>query len=131
MIQFRRRHPAIRKDLEHARCGLPYISVCTDSPYHRDINDSTKVLSVMFAGYSRKKGYDDVVYVSINVYWENIRIELPQPPAGGYWSLAVDTADESDRWYHSRPVPVPSRDYRLQARSVCVFMISWSEGYGR
>ena len=131
MIQFRRRHPAIRKDLEPAHCGLPFISVCTDSPWHREINNITKVLSVMFAGYSTPRASDDIVYLTINVYWEEQLIELPEPPAGGYWSLTVDTADASGRWYHSRPVPVTARSWQLNPRSVAVFIVSWGAEYGR
>ena len=32
VVQFRRKHAAIRKDLERAKCGLPFVSVHTENP---------------------------------------------------------------------------------------------------
>ena len=131
MIQFRRKHPCIRKDLKPAMSGLPHISVFTDHPYNTDINDSTKVISIMFAGYIRKKGHDDIVLMSVNVFWEDIQITLPEPPDGAYWTLVVDTAAEDKRYFNNRPKPLSVPNWRLKSRSVSVFIAAYGEGYGR
>ncbi len=131
MIQFRRKHPCIRKDLKPAICGLPHISVFTDSPDHRDINDNTKVITVMFAGFIRKKGHDDIVIMSVNSFWEDIQIKLPEPPEGAYWTMVVDTADDDKHYFYNRPRPLTVPNFRLKARSVCVFIAAYGVEYGR
>jgi glycogen operon protein len=131
MIQFRRKHPCIRKDLKPAVCGLPPITVFTDSPYNTNINDNTKVISVMFAGFIRKKGHDDIVIMSVNSYWEDIQITLPTPPEGAYWTLVVDTAAEDKRYFNNRPKPLSVPNWRMKARSVSVFIAAYGVEYGR
>ena len=130
MIQFRRKHPAIRKDLDPAHCGLPFISVHTENPDNGNITQDSKVICVRFAGYSSRMGHDDIVYVAINVYWEDVQIMLPNPPEGAYWALSVDTGDEEKKYFFNRPKPLTWRNKTLTARSVNVFIASFGAEYG-
>ena len=108
VVQFRRKHAVIRKDLERARCGC-----------------------VRFAGFDEKKGHDDIVYLAINAYWEDIQIMLPNPPNGAYWGLCVDTGgDEEGKYFFNRPKPLTWRNKTLKARSVSVFIASYGVEYG-
>ncbi len=130
MIQFRRKHPAIRKDCQPAQCGLPNISVHTENPDNSNITHDSRVICVRYAGFVNKKGHDDIVYVAINVFWEDIQITLPNPPDGAYWSLCVDTGDEEEKYYFNRPKPLTWRNKTLKSRSVSIFIASYGAEYG-
>ena len=130
MIQFRRKHPAIRKDIQPAQCGLPNISVHTENPDNSNITHDSRVICVRYAGFVNKKGHDDIVYVAINVFWEDIQITLPNPPDGAYWSLCVDTGDEEEKYYFNRPKPLTWRNKTLKSRSVSIFIASYGAEYG-
>ena len=130
IIQFRRKHPCIRKDLVPAKCGLPFISVHTENPDNGNITKDSKVICIRYAGYYDKKGHDDIVYVAINAYWEDIQIMLPGPPAGAYWTLCADTGDEEGKFYYNRPKPLAWRNKTLKARSVSVFTMAYGAEYG-
>ena len=130
MIQFRRKHPAIRKDLLPSHCGYPHVSIHTENPDNGNITKDSKVICVRYAGFIEKKNHDDIVYVAINAYWEDIQIMLPNPPEGAYWSLCVDTGDESGKHFYNRPKPLTWRNRTLKARSVNVFIVSFGAEYG-
>ncbi len=129
MIQFRKRHPIIRRDLAPAQCGLPMISTHTRDPRRQNITQESKTVGIRFAGYSQEKGHDDVVYIIMNVFWEEIEITLPDIPAGGYWSLVVDTAAEDEKYFYNRPKPMTNINWRMKPRSVSVFVGSFEKGY--
>ncbi len=129
MIGFRRKHPAIRKELEEAQCGLPFVSANVEEPSNHYITDSSKVICVQYAGYSRQKGHDDIVYVAINVYWEDVTIRLPWLPENAYWSVAVNTADGNGKYFNNRPVPLSQDRWTLGPRSVSVFVATFEKEY--
>ena len=130
MIQFRRKHPCIRKELTPAECGYPSISVHTENPDHGNITKDSRVICVRYAGYIKRKGHDDIVYLAINAYWEDIQMMLPNPPEGAFWALCVDTGDESGKHFYNRPKPMTWRNKTLKARSVNVFIASYGAEYG-
>lgn len=129
MIQFRRKHPAIRKDLKPPQSGFPYISVFSENPFNSNITNESRVVCVRFAGYVSAKGHDDIVYIAMNVYWEDAHITLPDPPAGAYWSMCVDTGAADGKYFYNRPKPLTNRSWTLKARSVSVFIVSYGTGY--
>ena len=94
MIAFRKKHPAIRKHLEPCSIGLPEVSCHGCIPFEPDYSDDSHYLGVMFAGSTEKKK-DDVVYIALNTYWEDVRIELPILPEGRRWRQVVDTFEIS------------------------------------
>lgn len=129
MIQFRRKHPAIRKELTEARCGLPFVSSNVEDPQNQNITKDSKVICILYAGYCKEKGHDDIVYMAINVFWEDVPIKLPSLPGGGYWSMSVNTAAEDSKYFYNRPQPLTQEKWLLRARSVSVFIGSYEEGY--
>lgn len=129
MIQFRRKHPSIRKNMIPAQCGLPFMSTYTENPDNQNISDQSKVVGVLFAGYSKRKGHDDVVYLIINVFWEEIEIRFPFLPGGYYWSLAVDTMGQDGKYFYNRCKPVTKEMWKMAPRSACVFVASSEKGY--
>ena len=63
-------------------------------PWHDEITQNSRFLGVLFAEYVPKKEQDDLVYLAINVYWEDIEIQLPPLPGNEKWRICVNTSAE-------------------------------------
>ena len=48
---------------------------------------------VSFAGYDLDKGKDDLVYIAVNTYWEDVRITLPKVYGRVAWYMNVNTGE--------------------------------------
>lgn len=124
MIRFRKNHPAIRGDLHPAAIGFPFISVHGEWPWQQEITSESKFLGVMFAGRVTEQNRDDIVYLAMNVYWEDREIHLPELPEGCRWRICVNTAqDNPEDCVHcegAKPVYIEGA-FRMKARSVAVF----------
>ncbi len=92
MINFRKRHPAIKDRIEEARCGLPPVSKHGIEPWYLDKSDDTRMVGIMFAGWNKNEKEDDIVYLCINTHWEKQYIKLPELPIYLEWRIAVNTA---------------------------------------
>ena len=90
MIWFRREHPAIRSDQEPSETGFPAVSIHTDRAWDCSIDRETKALAVCYAGKTDQG--EDLVYMALNVYWEEQSFELPKLPKDYEWRCFVDTA---------------------------------------
>lgn len=120
MIQFRKDHPVIRRDLKPADCGFPSISVHTQYPWDSNVTQETKALGIMYAG--KKEQGDDLVYVVANVYWKERFITLPELPEHLQWYLQVDTEDPELIYFYEEPKHRVSGTFSVKARSVAVFV---------
>ncbi|MBR1441687.1 MAG: glycogen debranching enzyme, partial [Lachnospiraceae bacterium] len=114
-IAFRKAHPAIRKKLGQCGFGFPQTSFHGVEPWQDQFQSYDHYLGVMFAG-KELHGEDDIVYVAVNSYWEDLQIRLPELPEGHVWRVALDTEKE------------PMKDgtmvgccFTIKARSVMVF----------
>lgn len=122
MIAFRKKHRVISRELQPAHCGLPKLSISDSNPDNHFITSDTRTLGVLFAGYDPKKEKDDVVYLVVNPYWENVSVRLPALPQGCAWGICVDTAEEDlAKQYREEPAYLSRVVISVQARSVCVF----------
>ena len=90
MIWFRREHAVIRSDQGLSETGFPAVSVHTDRPWERAIDQDTKALAVCYAGKTAQG--EDLVYLALNVYWEKQKFELPKLPPEYEWRCFADTA---------------------------------------
>ncbi len=119
MIEFRKKHPILRKSTGACACGFPEIQsygVC----------DATKVLRVIYAGSRKEKYKDDIVCLAVNSYWERQEFYLPQLPADMDWYVAVDTGKE----YLPGAIPTKKNGevllsgnrVEMKERSVCVLV---------
>ncbi len=81
MIAFRKQHPIVRGTLENARCGL---SDC-------QCYAGNHLATILFAGYDKKAGKDDVVFSAFNMYWEQTYVRLPEIPAEYKWEVVLNT----------------------------------------
>lgn len=128
MIRFRMNHPAIRRDLPGAVCGLPALTVYGNGGENQ-VDDGTAALGILYAGYDRKRGRDDVVYLAVNVYWEDVNIQLPELPKYLDWYAVVNTAGDGQSRFCYRcgeRIRVDS-GFRMRPRSVAVFTVNGNQ----
>ena len=117
MIWFRREHAVIRSDQGLSETGFPAVSVHTDRPWERAIDQDTKALAVCYAGKTAQG--EDLVYLALNVYWEKQKFELPKLPPEYEWRCFADTAmDGSGEENFSATIT----EYWLHPRSSAVFV---------
>lgn len=117
MIWFRREHAVIRSDQGLSETGFPAVSVHTDRPWERAIDQDTKALTVCYAGKTAQG--EDLVYLALNVYWEKQKFELPKLPPEYEWRCFADTAlDGSGEENFSAAIT----EYWLHPRSSAVFV---------
>ena len=128
MIRFRMNHPAIRRDLPGAVCGLPALTVYGNGGENR-VDDGTAALGILYAGYDRKRGRDDVVYLAVNVYWEDVNIQLPELPRYLDWYAVVNTAgDGQSRFcYRCGERSRVGSGFLMRPRSVAVFTVNGNQ----
>lgn len=123
MIAYRKAHPAIRKRLPNAVCGMDPVHVHDVQAEKLSIAPDARTFAMSFAGYNRKKGQDDLVYVAINTYWEDVTITLPALKANGSWYLSVNTwGDGQGRYFYREGEETRiAHDFIMRPRSVAVF----------
>lgn len=128
MIRFRMNHPAIRRDLPGAVCGLPALIVYGNGGENR-VDDGTAALGILYAGYDRKRGRDDVVYLAVNVYWEDVNIQLPELPKYLDWYAVVNTAGDGQSRFCYRCGERSRVDsgFLMRPRSVAVFTVNGNQ----
>ena len=99
MIQFRKDHLVISRKLPNAVCGME--SIHTHNINARDVTipRDAHTFAVSFAGYDKSKGADDLIYIVINAYWEDVTVTLPELARPGAWYLCVNTFGDGDGRY--------------------------------
>ncbi len=128
MIYFRRRHPSIRKDLPPAHCGLPPVTVMGTDGTAIVADGETKQVGICYAGFDEDKQRDDIVFIMINVYWEDATFRLPSLPGAQHWFLAVDTGADDRRYYRRVHKIMLENELRIRARSIMVFSAGEVQG---
>lgn len=125
MIAFRFRHPIIRRKLPNAVCGMDAIHTHNINAADVTIPRDARTLSVSFAGYDAEKGEDDIIYLSVNTYWEDVEISLPALTHGGAWYLCVNTfGDQFGRYCYPEGQEVRiDGTFIMRPRSVAVFTV--------
>ena len=68
MIQFRKNHPVISRKLPNAVCGMENIHTHNVDAKDVTIPRDAHTFAVSFAGYDKRKGADDLIYIVINAY---------------------------------------------------------------
>ena len=125
MIAFRKKHPVIHKQLPTSVCGMDPIHTHNLNAEETDIPRDARTFCVSFAGYDKEKGKDDLIYVAVNTFWEDVTITLPNLHRRGAWHLSVNTYGDGnghycypegqevriDRSFVMRPRSVAGRDY--------------------
>ena len=58
----------------------------------------------MYAGRNDETKTDDIIFLSINAYWEDVTQHLPELSAEMNWNVVVDTWEEESVLASARPV---------------------------
>ena len=119
MIDFRKRHPVIRKNLNPCSLGFPMVSLHSLKPGDEELTEDNRLLGVMYAGRDDKGGKDDIVFVALNVYWEAQTLELPDLLGKWRWKQVIDTSREK---FKVKNHIGKDRCITLEARSLSVFV---------
>ena len=132
MTHFRLKHTVIGKKLPDAVCGMDPLHVHDLDGDMLSLPPDTRTFSVSFAGYDSKKGQDDIVYISVNTYWEDVKITLPTIKNNFSWHLCVNTYGDGDGnyFYEEGKVVRIEREFIMRPRSVAVFILKSSSGQG-
>ena len=122
MIAFRKKHPVI-KQLPTSVCGMDPIHTHNLNAEETDIPRDARTFCVSFAGYDKEKGKDDLIYVAVNTFWEDVTITLPNLHGRGAWHLSVNTYGDGNGHYcypEGQEVRI-DRSFVMRPRSVAVF----------
>ncbi len=91
MIHFRKKHAVIRKNVTPSSIGFPSVSLHEAQAWNSDYHWDSHVIGVMYAGKDDETDRDDIVFLSVNTYWESVSQQLPQLPPDMHWEVVVDT----------------------------------------
>ena len=122
MIQFRKDHPAIRKDLEPSYLGIPAMSTHGLTPDETNFSGDSHVVCVRFAGYNEATQKEDLVYLAVNSGWFPVTLTLPGLPEHYEWKVAVNTGDPKCQFFHKNSMPTVESKIFLGERSVIIFV---------
>ena len=123
MIAFRKKHRVIHKQLPTSVCGMDPIHTHNLNAEETDIPRDARTFCVSFAGYDKEKGKDDLIYVAVNTFWEDVTITLPNLHGRGAWHLSVNTYGDGNGQYcypEGQEVRI-DRSFVMRPRSVAVF----------
>lgn len=123
MISYRHKHAVIRKKLPNAVCGMDAIHAHDVQAERTNLPDGTRTFGISFSGYDKKKGEDDLIYIALNTYWEDVTITLPDLHRRGTWYLSVNTyGDGQGRYFYPEGEEVRIEgNFVMRPRSVAVF----------
>lgn len=123
MIAFRKQHPVIHKQLPTSVCGMDPIHTHNVNADKTDIPRDARTFCVSFAGYDKEKGHDDLIYIAVNTFWEDVTITLPDLHGRGAWHLNVNTYGDSNGKYCYPDEEAARIDHSfvMRPRSVAVF----------
>ena len=123
MIAFRKQHPVIHKQLPTSVCGMDPIHTHNVNADQTDIPRDARTFCVSFAGYDKKKGHDDLIYIAVNTFWEDVTITLPDLHGRGAWHLNVNTyGDGNGKYcYPDEEAARIDHSFVMRSRSVAVF----------
>ena len=123
MIAFRKQHPVIHKQLPTSVCGMDPIHTHNVNADQTDIPRDARTFCVSFAGYDKEKGHDDLIYIAVNTFWEDVTITLPDLHGRGAWHLNVNTyGDGNGKYcYPDEEAARIDRRFVMRPRSVTVF----------
>ena len=122
MIQFRKDHPVIRKDLEPSYLGVPAMSTHGLTPDETNFSGGSHVVCVRFAGYNEATQKEDLVYLAVNSGWFPVTLTLPELPEHYEWKVAVNTGDPKCQFFHKNSMPTVESKIFLGERSVIIFV---------
>ncbi len=130
-IHFRRHHTVLRHG--HFLRGEDYLDKgYKDIVWHGrragrpNWTKDSRFLAFTLGGGYAKGGLatDDHIYVAMNMYWQDQRVELPKAPDGKQWHLFANTGDEASDVYFpgQEPLLKNQKSLRMKAYSVVILV---------
>ncbi len=103
MIAFRKSHPILRQrehftHTDRVKSGYPDISWHTTNAWQTDWSEYVRTIAFMLNGKHAiyEHGvYDDMIYVAMNMHWDNHVFQLPALPQRTKWRVFADTSRPS------------------------------------
>lgn len=92
MIKFRKSHDPIRKYTDKCNLDFPQVTYHNGKAWCSEFNEDSHFAAIMYSGRTDRK--DDIIFVALNTYWEELDVEIPQLPPGYNWKIKVDTFRE-------------------------------------
>ena len=125
LLHFRNKHRVLRSHSEVCSLGFPEMSAHGVEPWKTDFKDDSHYVGVMFAGRKKNGKGDDVVYVAVNTYWEELNFRLPEVPEYSQleWFCAVDTFKEESVIKGKGAV---KGNVKIGPRSVKIFFLAYN-----
>jgi glycogen operon protein len=133
LIAFRRAHPVLRSrehlvGVDRVGSGYPDISWHGFRAWQPNWMHHGRILALLRCGRHAGGGLepDDSVYVAMNAHDEPQDLELPDPPHGTRWAVALDTAAEPpfDAFVPGREPPLTHPGRWLLAGHGVVVLVS-------
>lgn len=120
LIQFRKVHPAIRKNLAPSQTGFPFQSAHGLTPWNPDYSEESRTLGIMYAGFDEKLQREDIVYIAVNSHWHTLELKLPELPSHLNWYVSVNTGDTRQIIFNEKEAPTIANTLLLGGRSVLI-----------
>ena len=95
------------------------INIYTSNPPDNQLTHETKWIGILYAGHDEDKDREDLVYLALNVYWEDQQFSLPNLSSSLQWFLYADTSDSC----FTKEQPILELNYTLKARSAALFFV--------
>ena len=123
VVHFRKKHPVIRRKLPDATGKMRDLHTYDRNGNLTDPENNVHTVCIGFAGYDAEKCKDDVVYMCVNTYWEDVPIRLPGLSGHSCWYLCINTfGDGKGRYFFREGEEVRIEDeFIMRPRSVAVF----------
>ena len=94
MIRLRKQHPILRGRSGPSGCGFPEVSIHNQTAWNSSCSADTRTIGIMFAGRNADNTEDDIIYIGLNTFWEDVNIQLPNLPLGRKWRVIMNTEFE-------------------------------------
>ena len=94
MIRLRKQHPILRGRSGPSGCGFPEVSIHNQTAWNSSCSANTRTIGIMFAGRNADNTEDDIIYIGLNTFWEDVNIQLPNLPLGRKWRVIMNTEFE-------------------------------------
>lgn len=78
IIHFRHEHPVLRNHSIASAMGLPIYTLYGGKNNNFDDYDDERVFAVLFAGRNQEDTKDDLIFMAVNMHWEEHFVKLPE-----------------------------------------------------
>lgn len=98
--KMRSEHPVFHaaepfKGIDYLACGYPDLSLHGEEAWKPDLNHFSHCIGICLCeNYVKESNKVQLIYLAINMYWEERSLGLPKLQPRRYWNLLLDTSKE-------------------------------------